>query len=151
MKITPKINDQGLKRRLNQQIREQPRQVQKALSQTAFFVMGLIKDRSKKGIGAEGIKFPAYSDEYKEIRRQATRQTFFRDLNFTGNMMSGMYFNANTKRATIQFNTREYKKAYYNELFLKKSRNTFFSIGKREENIINKRFTEAFIKEIKLK
>jgi hypothetical protein len=151
MKIEPKIEDQGLQRRLAQQIREQPKQVQNALSQTALFFIGLIRDRTSKGTGAEKAKFPAYSTEYKEIRRQNTRQTAFRDLNYFGNMMSGMYFTANSKRATIQFNTREYKKAYHNEMFLKNRGNTFFSIGKNEENVINKRFTEAFIKQIKLR
>ena len=41
MKITPKIDDSKLRRKLNRQIKDQPRQTQLALGRTAEF---LIKD-----------------------------------------------------------------------------------------------------------
>ena len=49
MKITPKIDDRKSKRKLNQQLREQPRQVQIALGRTAEFLLGMIKKRTQKG------------------------------------------------------------------------------------------------------
>jgi hypothetical protein len=52
--------------------------------------------------------------------------------------MSGMYFNANSKRATIQFNTREYKKAYHNEMFLKKEVILFFLLVKTKKMLLIK-------------
>ena len=55
MKITPTVDDKRLQRKLNQQLREQPRQVQKVLGRTAEFLMGLIKQRTQKGKNADGI------------------------------------------------------------------------------------------------
>jgi hypothetical protein len=48
MKITPKVDDKRLQRKLNQQIREQPRQIQTVLGRTAEFLMGLIKTKNSK-------------------------------------------------------------------------------------------------------
>jgi hypothetical protein len=48
MKITPTVDDKRLQRKLDQQIREQPRQVQTVLGRTAEFLMGLIKTKNSK-------------------------------------------------------------------------------------------------------
>jgi len=42
MKIKAKIDDRRLRKKLDQQIRDNPRQIQKALGRTAEFLMGLI-------------------------------------------------------------------------------------------------------------
>ena len=39
MKITPTVDDRGLQRRIDQQIREQPRQIQTVLGRTAEFLI----------------------------------------------------------------------------------------------------------------
>jgi hypothetical protein len=61
MKITPKVDDKKLQRKLDQQIREQPRQVQKVLGRTAEFLMGLIKQRTQRGKNVDGLTFAPYS------------------------------------------------------------------------------------------
>ena len=53
MKITPKVDDAKFKRKLNQQLREQPRQVQIALGRTAEFLLGMIRKRTQKGKDAD--------------------------------------------------------------------------------------------------
>ena len=56
MKITPKIDDRRLRKKLDQQIRENPRQIQIALGRTAEFLMGVIKTRTQRGKDADGRK-----------------------------------------------------------------------------------------------
>src|SRR5210317_22498 len=103
MKITAKVDDQRLQRKLNQQIREQPRQVQKVLGRTAEFLMGLIKQRTQKGKNADNIAFPPYKPEYKAFRREKGRQVNFPDLNFSGQMLSNMTQKSNPTQAIIFF------------------------------------------------
>jgi hypothetical protein len=43
MKITPTVDDRKLQQKIDQQIREQPRQIQKVLGRTAEFLLGIIK------------------------------------------------------------------------------------------------------------
>jgi hypothetical protein len=74
MKITPTVDDRKLQQKIDQQIREQPRQIQTVLGRTAEFLMGLIKQRTQKGKNADNISFPPYKPEYKAFRREK-RQT----------------------------------------------------------------------------
>jgi hypothetical protein len=58
MKITPTVDDRRLQQKIDQQIREQPRQIQTVLGRTAEFLLGIIKQRTQKGKNADGISFP---------------------------------------------------------------------------------------------
>jgi hypothetical protein len=147
MKITPTITgDKELQRKLDRQIREQPRQVQIALGRTAEFLMGLIKQRTQKGKNADGGNFAPYTPEYKAFRREKGRQTTFPDLNFKGNMLSNMTQKSDSSKAIIYFAS----KAQAIKAVSNNKKRTFFAIGGREEATLINIFAKEFKKVNKL-
>lgn len=146
MKITPKIDDRRLRRKLDQQIRDNPRQVQIALGRTAEFLMGVIKTRTKKGKDADGRSFKPYTPEYKEFRRQEGKQANFPDLNFKGNMLSNMSQKSDSKKAILFFPSKNQNaKAVGNQ-----KKRTFFAVGDREGKTLINIFAKEFKKVSKL-
>jgi hypothetical protein len=166
MKITPKVDDKKLQRKLDQQIREQPRQVQKVLGRTAEFLMGLIKTRTQRGKNVDGLTFPPYSTKpyffnvgsknrpiyktldggYKEFRRYKGRQVNVVDLNFSGKMLSNMTQKSNPKQAIIYFADKfQATKAVGNQ-----KKRKFFGIGDRETSTLINFFAKEFKKVNKL-
>jgi hypothetical protein len=146
MKITPTVDDRRLQQKIDQQIREQPRQIQTALGRTAEFLMGLIKQRTQKGKNADGVAFPPYKPEYKAFRRKEGKQVSFPDLNFSGNMLSSMTQKANSKQAILFFASKfETLKAVGNQ-----KKRTFFAIGDRETKTLINFFAKEFKKVNKL-
>jgi hypothetical protein len=61
MKITVEDNSLQVAKNFEKQVREQPLIVKTALGRTAEFLIGLIKQRTSKGINADNNPFPAYS------------------------------------------------------------------------------------------
>jgi len=61
MKITVEDNSLQVAKNFEKQVREQPQIVKTALGRTAEFLMGLIKQRTSRGVNADGNAFPAYS------------------------------------------------------------------------------------------
>jgi len=146
MKITPKVDDKKLQRKLDQQIREQPRQVQKVLGRTAEFLMGLIKQRTQRGKNADGLSFAPYKPEYKAFRREKGRQVNFPDLNFSGQMLSNMTQKSSPTQAIIFFaNKFQAMKAVGNQ-----KKRKFFAIGDRETSTLINFFAKEFKKVNKL-
>ena len=141
MKITVQDNTLQVAKNFEKQVREQPNIVKTALGRTAEFVMGLIKQRTAKGINADGSKFPSYTQAYKEFRQKAGRQVDFADLNFTGQMLSSMTQKSEPSYAIIYFaNKFQNVKALGNQ-----SKRRFFAIGDREAQPI----MNVFMKEYK--
>ena len=146
MKITPTVDDKRLQRKLNQQIREQPRQIKIVLGRTAEFLLGLIKQRTQKGKNADNISFPPYKPEYKAFRRERGRQVNYPDLNFSGQMLSNMTQKANSQQAILFFaNKFQATKAIGNQ-----KKRTFFAIGDRETKTLINFFAKEFKKVNKL-
>ena len=146
MKITPKIDDRRLRKKLDQQIRENPRQIQIALGRTAEFLMGVIKTRTQRGKDADGRSFKPYTPEYKAFRRKKGRQVSFPDLNFKGNMLSNMTQKSTSKEAILFFaSKRENLKAVGNQ-----KKRTFFAVGDREGKTLINLFAKEFKKVSKL-
>ena len=146
MKITPKVDDARFKRKLDQQLREQPRQVQIALGRTAEFLLGLIRNRTQKGKDADGSNFKPYTPEYKSFRREKGRQVRFPDLNFSGQMLSNMTQKSNTKNATLFFASKfQNAKAVGNQ-----KKRKFFLIGNREQKTLINFFAKELFKINKL-
>jgi hypothetical protein len=146
MKITPKVDDRKFKRKLNQQLREQPRQVQIALGRTAEFLLGMIRKRTQKGKDADGSNFKPYTPEYKSFRREKGRQVRFPDLNFSGQMLSNMTQKSNTKNATLFFASKfQNAKAVGNQ-----KKRKFFLIGNREQKTLINFFAKELFKINKL-
>lgn len=146
MKITPKIDDRRLRRKLDQQIRENPKQIQKALGRTAEFLLGLIKQRTQRGKDADGTNFKPYTPEYKAFRREKGRQIRFPDLNFTGNMLSNMIQKSTSKQAILFFASKAQSiKAVGNQ-----KKRTFFAVGDKENKTLINFFAKEFKKISKL-
>ena len=155
MKITPKIDDARLRRKINRQIKDQPRQTQVTLGRTAEFLIGDIRKRTQSGKDANNRLFKGYSttpyffnigskgnpvyktfdNGYKEFRQFKGRQNNKVDLNFSGQMLSNITQKADTKSATIFFASQaQAKKALGNQV---KNKREFFKIGDRGKKLIN--------------
>ena len=146
MKIIAKVDDRRLRKKLDQQIREQPKQIKIALGRTAEFLMGVIKQRTQRGKDADGKRFLPYTPEYKVFRREKGRQSRFPDLNFKGNMLSNMTQKSDSKKAILYFSsTAQNIKAVYNQ-----KKRTFFAVGNREGKTLINIFAKEFKKVSKL-
>ena len=162
MKITVEDNSLQVAKNFEKQVREQPQIVKTALGRTAEFLMGIIKQRTQRGINADGDAFPPYSTKpfffnitprsasptyktfqggYKEYRSFMGKQSNKVDLNFFGNMLSNITQKSSPTQAIIYFaNKFENTKAVGNQ-----KKRKFFAIGEREQRpIIN-----VFMKEYK--
>ena len=167
MKITVEDNSLQVAKNFEKQIREQPLIVKTALGRTAEFLMGLIKQRTQRGINADGNAFPPYSTKpyffnispragsptyktfeggYKEYRNFMGKQSNKVDLNFFGNMLSNITQKSTPTQAIIYFATpREGTKALGNQ-----KKRKFFAIGAKEIQPIMNKFMETYNKLSKL-
>jgi hypothetical protein len=90
--------------------------------------MGIIKQRTTKGMNADGNSFPPYTEAYKTFRQNAGRQTQFPDLTFSGQMLSNIIQKSSPTEAIIYFaNKFQNTKALGNQ-----KKRKFFAIGARE-------------------
>ena len=142
MKITVEDNSLQVARNFEKQVREQPLIVKTALGRTAEFLMGLIKQRTARGINADGNSFPPYTEAYKIFRQQAGRQTQYPDLNFSGQMLSNITQRSEPDYAVIYFaNKFQNVKALGNQ-----KKRKFFAIGAREVQPVMNVFMQTYNK-----
>ena len=163
MKLTISDNSIQVANNFEKQIREQPLIVKTALGRTAEFLMGIIKQRTQRGINADGDAFPPYSTKpfffnitprsatptyktfqggYKEYRSFMGKQNNKVDLNFFGNMLSNITQKSSPTQAIIYFaNKFENTKAVGNQ-----KKRKFFAIGEREQRPIINVFMKEFQK-----
>jgi hypothetical protein len=128
MKITVEDNSLQVANNFEKQVREQPLIVKTALGRTAEFLIGLIKQRTAKGMSADNTSFPPYTDAYKTFRQNAGRQTQYPDLNFSGQMLSNITQRSEPSFAIIYFaNKFQNAKALGNQ-----KKRKFFAIGSKE-------------------
>ena len=121
--------------------RNNPRAVKIALGRTAEFLLGRIRNRTQKGKDADGIPFRPYTSQYKEFRREKGRQVRFPDLNFSGQMLSGMVQRSNSKQAVLFFQKFQNIKAVGNQ-----KKRPFFLIGDKETKTLINFFAKEFKK-----
>ena len=167
MKITVEDNSLQVAKNFEKQIREQPQIVKTALGRTAEFLMGLIKQRTQRGINADGNAFPPYSTKpyffnitpragsptyktfeggYKEYRNFMGKQSNKVDLNFFGNMLSNITQKSTPTQAIIYFASKfENTKALGNQ-----RKRKFFAIGQKEQQPIVNVFMKEYNKLSKL-
>ena len=146
MKITVEDNSLQVAKNFEKQVREQPLIVKTALGRTAEFLMGIIKQRTSKGMSADGNSFPPYTEPYKTFRRNAGRQTQYPDLNFSGQMLSNITQRSEPTQAIIYFaNKFQNTKALNNQ-----KKRKFFAIGAREIQPIINVFMQTYNKLSKL-
>jgi hypothetical protein len=128
MKITVEDNSLQVVKNFEKQVREQPLIVKTALGRTAEFLIGLIKQRTSKGMSADNTSFPAYTEAYKTFRQNAGRQTQYPDLNFSGQMLSNITQRSEPSFAIIYFaNKFQNAKALGNQ-----KKRKFFAISSKE-------------------
>jgi hypothetical protein len=163
MKITVEDNSLQVAKNFEKQVREQPQIVKTALGRTAEFLMGIIKQRTSRGVNADGNAFPAYSTKpyffnitprsasptyktfeggYKEYRSFMGKQSNKVDLNFFGNMLSNITQKSSPTEAIIYFASKfENTKALGNQ-----RKRKFFAIGQREQQPIMNVFMKEYNK-----
>ena len=149
MRLTVEDNSLQVAKNFEKQVREQPQIVKTALGRTAEFLMGIIKQRTSKGIGTDGRSFPSYTEAYKTFRKNAGRQVERRDLNFSGQMLSNITQKSSPTEAIIYFaNKFQNTKAYANQEILKNKNKgqKFFAIGQKEQTPIINKFMQEFKK-----
>ena len=146
MKITVEDNSLQVARNFEKQVREQPLIVKTALGRTAEFLIGLIKQRTARGISADGNSFTPYTEAYKTFRQQAGRQTQYPDLNFSGQMLSNITQKSEPDYAVIYFaNKFQNVKALGNQ-----KKRKFFAIGSKEIQPVMNVFMQTYNKLSKL-
>ena len=167
MKITVEDNSLQVAKNFEKQVKEQPLIVKTALGRTAEFLMGLIKQRTQRGINADGNAFPPYSTKpyffnitpragsptyktfeggYKEYRNFMGKQSNKVDLNFFGNMLSNITQKSTPTQAIIYFASKfENTKALGNQ-----RKRKFFAIGQKEQQPIVNIFMKEYNKLSKL-
>ena len=146
MKITVEDNSLQVAKNFEKQVREQPQIVKTALGRTAEFLMGLIKQRTQRGMSAAGNSFPPYTEAYKTFRKNAGRQTQYPDLNFSGQMLSNITQRSEPSYAIIYFaNKFQNVKALGNQ-----KKRKFFAIGAREIQPVMNVFMQTYNKLSKL-
>jgi hypothetical protein len=140
--ITIESNALEVAKNFEKQVREQPLIVKTALGRTAEFLMFLIKQRTAKGVSADGNSFPPYTQDYKTFRQNAGRQVQFADLNFSGQMLSNITQKSEPSFAIIYFaNKFQNVKALGNQ-----KKRKFFAIGDKEQQPIINVFMKEFNK-----
>jgi hypothetical protein len=142
MKITVEDNSLQVAKNFEKQVREQPLIVKTALGRTAEFLMGLIKQRTSRGVNSDGNSFPPYTEAYKTFRQEAGRQTQYPDLNFSGQMLSNITQRSQPTQAIIYFaNKFQNTKALGNQ-----KKRKFFAIGAREIQPVMNVFMQTYNK-----
>ena len=163
MRLTVEDNSLQVAKNFEKQVREQPQIVKTALGRTAEFLMGIIKQRTSRGVNADGNAFPAYSTKpyffnitprsasptyktfeggYKEYRSFMGKQSNKVDLNFFGNMLSNITQKSSPTEAIIYFASKfENTKALGNQ-----RKRKFFAIGQREQQPIMNVFMKEYNK-----
>ena len=115
----------------------------KALDKTAQVGIGVILNRTAKGKGYE-TRFRGYSPEYAEFRSKRGRQSKFVDLNFTGQMLSGIRRKLDKTALTAEI-------SFTNALAAKKAFHTnrtrpWFGFNQREKNYLRRFFYGVLFK-----
>ena len=142
MKLTISDNSIQVAKNFEKQVREQPLIVKTALGRTAEFLIGLIKQRTQRGINADGNSFPPYTEAYKTFRQNAGRQTQYPDLNFSGQMLSNITQRSEPDYAVIYFaNKFQNTKALGNQ-----KKRKFFAIGSKEIQPVMNVFMQTYNK-----
>jgi hypothetical protein len=142
MRLTVEDNSLQVAKNFEKQVREQPQIVKTALGRTAEFLMGLIKQRTSRGVNSDGNSFPPYTEAYKTFRQEAGRQTQYPDLNFSGQMLSNITQRSQPTQAIIYFaNKFQNTKALGNQ-----KKRKFFAIGAREIQPVMNVFMQTYNK-----
>ena len=114
----------------------------------------MITKRTQSGKLPDGGQMRAYAPATVKSRKKRGRQTGFVDLTDTGKMFRSLDYKKKGLRNTLFFSNMERNKiASYHDIFgagKSKVVRPFFSIGRKEEDKIQKEFTTTYFKEMKI-
>ena len=123
-----------------------PRAIEESLNRVSAYGVKQITEKTQKGIMPDGGSFQPYAESTKKDRQERNRQVAFVDLTDTGQMFRSLTWKADRKKSTLFFRRQsENRKAAYHDFFgagKKKVVRPFFSIGRKDEIQIQKRFAQ---------
>ena len=123
-----------------------PRAIEESLNRVSAYGVKRITEKTQKGITPDGGRFQPYAQSTKKARQKKGRQISFVDLTDTGQMFRSLTWKAQGKKSTLFFRRQsENRKAAYHDIFgagKKKVIRPFFSIGRKDEIQIQKRFAQ---------
>ena len=116
--------------------RQFSKDIVKGLAATSQRGIGMILDRTAKGIGYKG-RFPSYTSQYA-LFRSKTGRSARPDLNYTGKMLGSIKSKVIKPELTAEINfsrLAEAKKAAWNN-----QKRPFFGFNEREKNYLRRWF-----------
>ena len=120
--------------------------ITESLNRVSAYGVKQITEKTQKGIMPDGGAFQPYAKSTKKNRKKRGRQVSFVDLTDTGQMFRSLTWKAQGKKSTLFFRRQsENRKAAYHDFFgagKKKVVRPFFSIGRKDEIQIQKRFAQ---------
>jgi len=133
--------------------RNTPRAIKQSLARVSAYGVKQITEKTQKGQSPDGGGFQGYASSTKKSRQKRTRQTGFVDLTDTGQMFNSLaWTNRGYKNILFFRRNAENKKAAYHDYFGirkkggEKVYRPFFSIGKKDEVQMQKRFAQHFFR-----
>lgn len=127
-----------------------PQAIKESLNTVSAYGVKQITEKTQKGIMPDGGSFQPYAESTKKDRQERNRQVAFVDLTDTGQMFRSLtWVNRGYKNILFFRRATENRKAAYHDYFgagKKKVVRPFFSIGRKDEIQIQKRFAQRFFK-----
>ena len=154
MEVKVEANTINVKKFLQKLSKKQKRAIQKSLNKVSNMAIFMITKRTQSGKLPDGGQMRAYAPATVKSRKKRGRQTGFVDLTDTGKMFRSLDYKKKGLRNTLFFSNMERNKiASYHDIFgagKSKVVRPFFSIGRKEEDKIQKEFTTTYFKEMKI-
>ena len=148
--IRVKYNSIEVKNYLNSILKRTPSAIQQSLNRVSAYGVKQITEKTQKGQKPDGGTFEPYAKSTRKSRLKRGRQVSFVDLTDTGQMFRSLTWNAKGNKSELFFRRQaENRKASYHDYFgagKKKVVRSFFSIGRKDEIQIQKRFAQHFFR-----
>lgn len=126
--------------------RKLPKAITESLNRVSALGVKQITEKTQKGEKPDGGRFKGYAESTKKDRTKRGRQIGFVDLTDTGQMFRSLTFKSVQNKSSLFFRRQsENKKASYHDFFgagKNKVVRPFFSIGRKDEIQIQKRFAQ---------
>ena len=123
-----------------------PKAIEESLNRVSAYGVKQITEKTQKGVLPDGGRLKPYAQSTKKARQKKGRQVSFVDLTDTGQMFRSLTWKARRNKSTLFFRRHaENKKASYHDYFgacKSKVVRPFFSIGRKDEIQIHKRFAQ---------
>ena len=127
-----------------------PRAIEESLNRVSAYGVKQITEKTQKCVLPDGGRLKPYAQSTKKARQKKGRQVSVVDLTDTGQMFRSLTWKADRKKSTLFFRRQsENRKAAYHDFFgagKKKVVRPFFSIGRKDEIQIQKRYAQHFFR-----